>query len=73
MPIYEYKCNDCGTVFEQIILSKHNKEKVACTKCGSSKVQKTISAASLKLSSHSTPNSISSGALSGCSSPSGFS
>ena len=72
MPIYEYKCDKCGAVFEQIILSKDNSAKITCNKCGSTKVHKTISAASLRLSSHSA-NSIPSGALSGCSSPSGFS
>ncbi|HFQ81084.1 MAG TPA: zinc ribbon domain-containing protein [Desulfobacterales bacterium] len=73
MPIYEYKCRKCGAVFEQIIISKHDASEISCRKCGSNLVRKTISAASLKLSSHSA-GSIPSGAFSGgCSSSSGFS
>ncbi len=71
MPIYEYKCKKCDTVFEQITLSKDGNEKVICSKCGSNIVQKVISAASLKLSSSSS-GSIPTGAFSGCSSPGGF-
>lgn len=33
MPIYEYVCNDCGTRYEQIVLSKS--AKIACPKCSS--------------------------------------
>ena len=33
MPIYEYLCDDCGTHYEQIVLSKG--AKVACPKCAS--------------------------------------
>ncbi len=72
MPIYEYKCKKCGVVFEEIILSKDSSTKITCSKCGSDRVQKTISAASLRLSS-SSAGSIPAGPFSGCSSPSGFS
>ncbi len=73
MPIYEYKCQKCGAAFEQIIISKHDESGISCQKCGSNLVRKTISAASLKLSSHSAA-SIPSGAFTGgCSSSSGFS
>ena len=33
MPIYEYLCDDCGTRYEQIVLSKRTK--IACPKCTS--------------------------------------
>jgi len=33
MPIYEYLCDDCGTRYEQIVLSKG--AKIACPKCSS--------------------------------------
>jgi putative FmdB family regulatory protein len=72
MPIFEYKCQKCGTVFEKIILSKNNQEEVNCSKCSSNMVQKVISAASLRLSTN-TAGSIPMGAHAGCSSPSGFS
>jgi len=72
MPMFEYKCKKCGTVFEQIISAKDSNAEISCTKCGSKMVQKVISAASLKLSTNSA-GSIPLGAHSGCSSPSGFS
>ncbi len=72
MPIYEYKCQKCGTVFEKIIISKDDESGISCQKCGSNLIKKTISAASLKLSSHSA-SPIPGGAFSGCSSASGFS
>jgi len=44
MPIYIYKCKDCGTVFDFLILKK--KEKPACTNCGSNHLEKQPSAPS---------------------------
>ncbi|MBU0674943.1 MAG: zinc ribbon domain-containing protein [Proteobacteria bacterium] len=71
MPIYEFKCQDCKTIFEVLTTSSTDPLSPVCTKCGGAKVNKTISAASLRVSSGST--SIPAGALSGCSSRSGFS
>lgn len=72
MPLYEFRCQDCKTLFEIIVSSCDATGDVTCKKCGSSNVQKTISAASYRLSS-SSGGSIPAGALSGCSSRSGFS
>jgi len=72
MPIYEYRCLDCNTKFEQIVSLTSPKEKITCVKCKSGRVQKAISASSYRLST-SSGSSIPSGALSGCSSSSGFS
>lgn len=71
MPLYEFKCQDCSTLFETICSSCNAVSDVVCKKCGSKKVKKTISASSYRLSSSSS--GIPSGALSGCSSKSGFS
>ncbi len=46
MPIYEYECMDCGTKFEQLVLS--STEKVRCSKCDSTEVQKKLSAFGFK-------------------------
>jgi putative FmdB family regulatory protein len=35
MPIYEYVCDECGTRYEQIVMSKNTK--IACPKCASGK------------------------------------
>ncbi len=41
MPIFEYKCNKCGTEFEELVSSTDSK--VECPECGSSDVDKLIS------------------------------
>lgn len=71
MPIYEYKCSECNANFEILTNSTTIGKDIECTKCGSRKVKKTISASSFRISSG--QSSIPAGALSGCSSKSGFS
>ena len=41
MPIYEYKCNDCGAKFEELVYSDSNS--VSCGKCGSENAERLIS------------------------------
>lgn len=42
MPVFEYKCQDCGHVME--VLQKGRKAgKLACEKCGSAGLQKLLS------------------------------
>jgi putative FmdB family regulatory protein len=72
MPIYEYQCLDCDRAFEKIITSAAAPEPILCDHCGSAKVQKKISATSYRLA-NATSSPIPAGALSGCSSRSGFS
>lgn len=71
MPIYEYVCKDCRGHFEVLTSSAESTETIKCKKCGSVNVRKTVSASSFRLGSGGA--SIPSGALSGCSSRSGFS
>jgi len=40
MPIYEYKCDECDQVFEEIVFGDKS---VPCPKCGSGKTEKLIS------------------------------
>ncbi len=42
MPIFEFKCPECGKMFETICLSSSD-EKVKCPKCGSDEPQKILS------------------------------
>ena len=42
MPIYEYKCQDCGQVSELLVLRKD--EEVSCKSCNSQNLEKLISA-----------------------------
>ena len=43
MPIYEYKCEACEHVFEQLVL--RSDETVACPACDSMETQKLMSSA----------------------------
>ena len=70
MPIYEYVCSDCKSHFEELV-SINSREIIRCPQCASVKVKKTISANSFRTNHGGA--SIPSGALSGCSSKSGFS
>ena len=43
MPIYEYKCEECGAVTERLQKSMQGEKKPACSKCGSSKTSRILS------------------------------
>ena len=52
MPLFEYKCLECGTTFEKIVPSSTTT--VACKKCASAKVEKLLSVFAVGGSSRST-------------------
>ena len=43
MPIYEYRCDECGEQFERLVRSLSSAGKIECPRCGSHKVEKAIS------------------------------
>jgi putative FmdB family regulatory protein len=43
MPIYEYRCKNCGTVYEKIVPSS-SAPAPECPQCGSKEIEKLISA-----------------------------
>ena len=43
MPVYDYKCRQCGAVFEKFLRSLAAADSVQCEKCGSAKVKKLVS------------------------------
>jgi len=47
MPIYEYKCSDCGATSEIITVGNTSGDDVVCAKCGATKLEKKMSAAAL--------------------------
>ncbi|RUM87187.1 MAG: zinc ribbon domain-containing protein [Thermovibrio sp.] len=47
MPIYEFRCEECGEEFEKFVISASQVNQVKCPKCGSEKVVKKISACSI--------------------------
>jgi putative FmdB family regulatory protein len=44
MPIYEYRCSDCGTEFEELTLSASGQRAVRCRACDGSRVTRMLSA-----------------------------
>jgi putative FmdB family regulatory protein len=48
MPIYEYRCTECGERFEKLVTSVRATPELHCPKCGSSKVSKLLSLFSAK-------------------------
>ena len=42
MPIYVFRCEECGEIFEVFILRSDEEEVIKCPKCGSKKVIKEI-------------------------------
>jgi len=46
MPIYEFRCDDCGEEFEELILGSRNS--VKCPKCSSRNCTKKMSAFAFK-------------------------
>jgi putative FmdB family regulatory protein len=52
MPIYEYRCADCGTSFETLI---RGKRAVTCPHCGGSSLEKLLSAPAMLSGSTSRP------------------
>jgi len=45
MPIYEYQCEKCRSVFERIIF-KGDEEEIQCPECGTTAVARVLSATS---------------------------
>jgi putative FmdB family regulatory protein len=43
MPVYDYKCQKCGKVFEKFLRSLSAASSVKCEKCGSARVKKLVS------------------------------
>ena len=46
MPIYEYRCQQCGAVSEHLV-GMGGEEEVACLQCGSSDVARILSVATV--------------------------
>lgn len=69
MPIYEFKCNRCGSTFEQLMFPSDEEDNVICTSCGERDTSRLMSA----FSCGSSGKGVGSGLSSGCpSSPGGF-
>jgi len=51
VPIYEFKCNECGHEFEIIMRASASKEEVECPKCHAKNPDRLVSAFSSVASS----------------------
>lgn len=45
MPAFDFKCKQCGHVFEELILD--DKKEIRCPKCGSNKIERIIASFNL--------------------------
>ena len=50
MPLYEYRCRECGERFEKLARFSASASEIECPKCGARKVDKLISAFSTRMS-----------------------
>lgn len=48
MPLFEFECNQCNEVFEELIAAK-DVEKVQCPKCASVDIKKLLSSGSIRM------------------------
>lgn len=49
MPIYEYKCRDCGTVTELLVGVTSEQPAIACDDCGSEALDRLLSQVSFSI------------------------
>ncbi len=55
MPIYEYRCSECGEKFEKLVRSMNNPtSEVKCPKCGGRNVEKLLSSFGVQVSGSSS-------------------
>jgi len=50
MPIYEYKCSRCPTIFQSLLLNKEEEAGLTCPECGGDRLVKLISRVSYHVS-----------------------
>ncbi len=63
MPIYEYRCSDCGKVTEVLVLGRS--QQPACSHCGGTRVAKLVSAPNAVIKSGSSSGSSDMGSCGG--------
>jgi putative FmdB family regulatory protein len=54
MPIYAYKCKDCGAQFELLVGVTSDSNEIRCEKCGSKNLERLLSTFGLGSSSSSS-------------------
>lgn len=54
MPIYEFRCEGCGQVFEHLALTKKEEKRACCPECGGEDLSRVMSACSSVVESSSS-------------------
>jgi putative FmdB family regulatory protein len=67
MPMYEYRCQDCGALYEQLRRMSEADNDLECPRCGSKQVKRQVSACAVN------SGGTNSGGGGGCSPRGGFS
>jgi len=57
MPIYSYRCKDCGAEFELLVGITQSSKKPKCKKCGSKNLKRLFSSFGVRMGSSSTGSS----------------
>ncbi len=59
MPIFDYECQNCGNIFEELVRSSSTPDSdIKCPKCGDNNSRKKLSAPAIGGSTHSTTSSV---------------
>jgi len=69
LPIYEYKCQTCGQVFEFLASNLSDRGTLACSNCGSHNLEKLFSVPNLLKSKAAAPGSTCCGRTERCETP----
>ena len=67
MPIYEFRCTECGHVFEELVMRASDQQDLTCPRCSAPRVERVLSACCV------APGSGDGGAASTCVPRGGFS
>ncbi len=51
MPIYEFRCVQCGRVFEKILMGGDDQVNMACPECSATEVERVVSVANYAMGS----------------------
>ena len=66
MPIFDYRCNDCGTTYDVFHKVREVEEDIVCPSCKSTNHQRLLSAPNFSVSSKASPDFCSGGPSCGC-------
>jgi putative FmdB family regulatory protein len=69
MPIYEYKCEDCGNRFEKLVRRASEVEGIECPACGQKHLQQELSVFAAHANGHTKSADMPSCPKGGCCNP----